>query len=163
NEVKSLGIVDSTTATPEQALIGRFWNGPIQNYWNEITQTAVLAHHLSTAQSARLFALLDLAIADGVIAFYDGKYTYNFWRPVTRSQNQSGNIAGRSLVAGGHQYRPGSDLPRRARGHCRRRSDGAGFLFRKRSLRFHCHFRGAAGRGAFFHQILGRRRGGDLE
>ena len=83
NEVKSLGIVDSTTATPEQALIGRFWNGPIQNYWNEITQTAVLAHHLSTAQSARLFALLDLAIADGVIAFYDGKYTYNFWRPVT--------------------------------------------------------------------------------
>jgi hypothetical protein len=83
NEVKSLGIVDSTTATPEQELVGRFWNGPIQNYWNEIAQTAVTAHHLTTAQSARLFALLDLSIADGVIAFYDAKYTYNFWRPVT--------------------------------------------------------------------------------
>ncbi len=83
NEVKSLGIVASTTATPDQALTGRFWNGAIQNYWNEIAQTATLGHHLTTAQSARLFALLNLSFADGVIAFYDTKYVYNFWRPVT--------------------------------------------------------------------------------
>jgi hypothetical protein len=42
-----------------------------------------LAHNLTTAQSARVFGLLNLAIADSVIAFYDAKYTYNFWRPVT--------------------------------------------------------------------------------
>ena len=83
NEVKALGIVNSTAATPDQALTGRFWNGAIQNYWNEITQTAALAHNLTTAQSARLFALLNLTLADGVIAFYDAKYTYNVWRPVT--------------------------------------------------------------------------------
>jgi membrane-associated phospholipid phosphatase len=83
NEVKSLGIANSTAATPDQALIGRFWNGAIQNYWNEITQTAVHAHHLTTARSARVFALLNLTLADEVIAFYDSKYTYNFWRPVT--------------------------------------------------------------------------------
>jgi membrane-associated phospholipid phosphatase len=83
NEVKSLGIVNSTAATADQALIGRFWNGAIQNYWNEIAQTAVLAHHLTTAQSARVFALLNLTLADEVIAFYDTKYTYNLWRPVT--------------------------------------------------------------------------------
>jgi hypothetical protein len=83
NEVKSLGIANSVTATADQALIGRFWNGPIQNYWNEITQSAAQAHHLSTAQSARVFALLNLTLADEVIAFYDAKYTYNFWRPVT--------------------------------------------------------------------------------
>jgi hypothetical protein len=83
NEVKSLGIAGSTTATPDQALTGRFWNGAIQNYWNEIAQTAALAHGLRTAQGARLFALLNLSFADGVIAFYDAKYTYNFWRPVT--------------------------------------------------------------------------------
>lgn len=83
NEVKALGIANSTAATPGQALIGRFWNGAIQNYWNEITQTAVTAHHLNTAQSARAFALLNLTLADSVIAFYDAKYTYNFWRPVT--------------------------------------------------------------------------------
>jgi membrane-associated phospholipid phosphatase len=83
DEVKSLGIANSTTATADQALIGRFWNGAIQNYWNEITQTAVHAHQLTTAQSARVFALLNLTLADEVIAFYDSKYTYNFWRPVT--------------------------------------------------------------------------------
>src|ERR1700719_2592957 len=86
NEVQSLGIVHSTTATADQALTGRFWNGAIQNYWNEIAQTATLGHQLTTAKSARLFALLNLSFADGVIAFYDSKYTYNFWRPVTAIQ-----------------------------------------------------------------------------
>jgi len=83
NELKSLGIAGSTTATPDQALTGRFWNGAIQNYWNEIAQMAAVTHKLTTAQNARLFALLNLTIADDVIAFYDAKYTYNFWRPVT--------------------------------------------------------------------------------
>jgi PAP2 superfamily len=83
NEVQSLGIAGSTTATPDQALTGRFWNGAIQNYWNEIAQTAAVAHSLTTAENARLFALLNMAFADDVIAFYDAKYTYNFWRPVT--------------------------------------------------------------------------------
>jgi hypothetical protein len=83
NQIKSAGIVNSTTATADEALTGRFWNGAIQNYWNEITQTLSLAHGLTTAQNARLFALLNLSFADDVIAFYDAKYTYNFWRPVT--------------------------------------------------------------------------------
>jgi len=83
NQIKSIGIVNSTTATADEALTGRFWNGAIQNYWNEISQTASLAHSLTTAQSARLFALMNLSFADDVIAFYDAKYTYNFWRPVT--------------------------------------------------------------------------------
>jgi len=93
DQVKSLGIAGSTTATADQALTGRFWNGAIQNYWNEIAQTASLAHNLTTAENARLFALLNLSFADSVIAFYDAKYTYNFWRPVTaiRAATTDGN------------------------------------------------------------------------
>jgi hypothetical protein len=83
NQTKSLGIANGTTATADEALTGRFWNGAIQNYWNEIAQTLSLARGLTTAQNARLFALLNLSLADDVIAFYDAKYTYNFWRPVT--------------------------------------------------------------------------------
>ena len=83
NEIKSLGTMTGSTATADQALTGRFWNGAIQNYWNEIAQTASLANGLTTAQNARLFALLNFALADTVIAFYDAKYVYNFWRPVT--------------------------------------------------------------------------------
>jgi len=69
--VKSLGVANSTSATPHQALTGHFWNGAIQNYWNEITQTATLQDALTTAQSARLFALLNVTLADEEIAFYD--------------------------------------------------------------------------------------------
>jgi PAP2 superfamily protein len=83
NEVQAFGVAGSTAASADQALTGRFWNGAIQNYWNEIAQTASLAHGLTTAQNARLFAQLNLTFADAVIAFYDAKYTYNLWRPVT--------------------------------------------------------------------------------
>jgi hypothetical protein len=95
NEVKGVGIAGSTVATADQALTGRFWNGAIQDYWNEIAQSAAQANHLNTAQTARLFALLNLSLADGVIAFYDAKYTYNFWRPVTaiRAADADGNPA----------------------------------------------------------------------
>jgi membrane-associated phospholipid phosphatase len=86
DEVKSLGFINSTTRTPEQTLIGMFWNGNIQDFWNEIAQTAALKHHLNLAQSARLFALLNISLADTTIAFFDAKYTYQFWRPVTAIQ-----------------------------------------------------------------------------
>jgi hypothetical protein len=92
NQIKSLGVANSTTATADEALTGRFWNGAIQNYWNEIAQTLSQAHGLSTAQNARLFALLNLSLADDVIAFYDTKYTYNFWRPVTAIRSADTSI-----------------------------------------------------------------------
>jgi len=92
NEVKTFGITNIAASSADQALAGRFWNGAIQNYWNEIAQTAVLAHSLTTASSARLFALLNLSVADSVIAFYEAKYTYNFWRPVTAIREASTQI-----------------------------------------------------------------------
>jgi hypothetical protein len=109
NEVQSLGIAGGTAATPDEALTGRFWNGAIQNYWNEIAQTASIDRHLTTAQNARLFALLNLSVADSVIAFYDAKYTYNRWRPVTAiraadTDDKSRHDARSELVARGRQH-----------------------------------------------------------
>jgi hypothetical protein len=86
NEVKSLGLITSATRTADQTQIGQFWNGNIQDFWNEIAQTAALAHHLDLAQSAHLFALLNISLADTTIAFFDTKYTYDLWRPVTAIQ-----------------------------------------------------------------------------
>src|SRR6266550_8258649 len=83
NEVKSLGLISSATRTADQTQIGQFWNGNIQDFWNEIAQTAALTHHLDLEQSARLFALLNISLADTTIAFFDAKYTYDLWRPVT--------------------------------------------------------------------------------
>jgi PAP2 superfamily len=83
NEVESLGSATSTTRTPEQTEIGKFWNPPIQNFWNRIAQTVALARHSDLPTTARLFAALNLSFADSAIAFYDAKYTYRLWRPVT--------------------------------------------------------------------------------
>jgi hypothetical protein len=83
NEVQSLGSAASTTRTAEQTQIGRFWNPPIQNFWNQIAETVALAHHSDLPTTARLFAALNLSFADSAIAFYDAKYTYRLWRPVT--------------------------------------------------------------------------------
>ena len=80
-QVQSLGQNSSTTRTPDQTTIATFWGGSIWNYWNEIAQSASLAHHDTLAQDARLFAQLNVAFADSVIAFYDAKYTYHLWRP----------------------------------------------------------------------------------
>ena len=80
---RSLGSATSTTRTPEQTEIGKFWNPPIQNFWNQIAETVALAHHTDLPTTARLFAALNLSFADSAIAFYDAKYTYQVWRPVT--------------------------------------------------------------------------------
>jgi hypothetical protein len=69
-------------AAEDQTTLARFWAAPIQNYWNEIAQTASLQRHLSLEQDAVLFAALDATVADSVIAFYDAKYAYRLWRPI---------------------------------------------------------------------------------
>src|SRR5712691_651856 len=83
NEVKSLGQNTSTTRTPDQTVIAKFWAGPIWNTWNEIAENAALAHHTNLEATARVFAMLNLSFADSTIAFYDAKYHYQLWRPVT--------------------------------------------------------------------------------
>jgi membrane-associated phospholipid phosphatase len=82
-EVRSLGSAASATRAADQTQIGQFWAPPIWITWNEIAQTAALAHHDTLMQDARLFALLDVTLADSTIALYDAKYAYRLWRPVT--------------------------------------------------------------------------------
>ncbi len=93
--MESLGQNTSTTRTPEQTVIGKFWAGPPWNLWNEIAENAALAHHTNLETTARLFAVLNLSFADSVIAFYDAKYHYQLWRPVTaiRLAKTTGNPA----------------------------------------------------------------------
>jgi uncharacterized protein (TIGR03118 family) len=98
NEVKDLGRVDSTDRTAQQTDVAKFWEGKaggpqIAGYWDEIAQGAALSQGNTLDQDARLFAELNVALADESIAFFDAKYTYNRWRPVTAVQlaDQDGN------------------------------------------------------------------------
>jgi hypothetical protein len=91
NEVKDFGRVDSTVRTPQETEVARFWEGKggtsgVPGYWNEIAESAAASRGNSLAQNARLFAELNVALADAVIGHFDAKYTYNRWRPITAIQ-----------------------------------------------------------------------------
>ncbi len=93
NEVKSLGPATGSTRTPEQTDIGRFWSDQPILQWNRAWRKISIEHGLSLRDNARFFAMLAMASADAIIACWDTKYTYNFWRPVTaiRAGNTDGN------------------------------------------------------------------------
>jgi hypothetical protein len=89
NEVKSLGGDDAATAsarTADQTEIALFWweSSPLK--WNRIARTVSADQGLTLWENARLFGLLNLALADGYIAMVDSKNHYNYWRPVTAIQ-----------------------------------------------------------------------------
>jgi membrane-associated phospholipid phosphatase len=83
NQVESLGQDTSATRTPEQTTIAQFWAPPIWNSWNEIAANQVTGHRSSLESAAHVFAALDLSLADSAVGFYDAKYHYQLWRPVT--------------------------------------------------------------------------------
>src|SRR5581483_4565867 len=67
NEVKEVGRLTSTTRSAEETAIAKFWSAaPVQNVWNQVAQSAGVAFHNTLAQNARLFAVLDAGLADGV-------------------------------------------------------------------------------------------------
>ncbi len=85
NEVKSLGGdgILSNARTPEQTEIAFFWVESSPLAWNRLARDVSAQRHLTLHENARLFGLLTLAMADGYIGSWEGKYHYNFWRPVT--------------------------------------------------------------------------------
>jgi hypothetical protein len=96
NEVKSLGGTKSTARTPEQTEAVLFWgNVNFGGSWQAAARELSIKQGLSVAQSARLFALLNMSLANAYIVNWDAKYTYNFWRPATaiRNGDQDGNDA----------------------------------------------------------------------
>jgi hypothetical protein len=94
NEIKALGgdgVTTPSARTPEQTEIARFWveSSPLQ--WNRIAR--IVSAPLDPWAQARLFALLNMSLADGYVSSFETKYHYNYWRPVTaiRAADTDGN------------------------------------------------------------------------
>ena len=89
NEVKYLGgdgVTTPSARTPEQTQIALFWVKSSPLGWNRIARTVATAAGLDPWANARLFGLLNMALADGYIAGFDAKFHYNYWRPITAIQ-----------------------------------------------------------------------------
>lgn len=92
NQVKSLGRATGSTRTPEQTDIAFAWAfnaGTVTppGAWNLIAQSIADRENFSLTQNARLFAALNVGLADAAIAAWDCKYNLDFWRPITAIQN----------------------------------------------------------------------------
>jgi len=88
NEVKALGAAVGSTRTEDQTEIALFWADGAgtetpPGHWNNIAQIIGAAQGNTLEENARLFGLLNIAMADAAICAWDAKYTFHFWRPVT--------------------------------------------------------------------------------
>jgi hypothetical protein len=109
NEVKELGEKKSTRRTAEQTETGRFWTITGPQSFDPIVRQLASAPGRSLSQNARLFALVEMAVADSYIAVFEAKYTYNFWRPITAIRN--GDIDGNEATVRDPSWEPLVDTP----------------------------------------------------
>jgi hypothetical protein len=109
NEIKALGAASNSTRTAEQADLALFWNSNYLVLWNHALRDIVGAHVPDINDSARLFALASLAMADAGITAWDTKFHYIFWRPVTAIQE--GDTDGNPDTAGDPNWRPLINTP----------------------------------------------------
>jgi hypothetical protein len=100
NEVKAIGKKDSAVRTADQTEIGIFWAydgspglGAPPRLFNQIARTIATLMGNTQVANARLFALVNLALADAGITCWETKYHYQFWRPIVaiRAAADTGN------------------------------------------------------------------------
>jgi hypothetical protein len=89
NDVKAKGAKNSSTRTPDETEIGIFWGydgsqkiGTPPRLYNQNARTLAIQQGNSLGQNARLFALINLAMADAGLQCWETKYFYNLWRPI---------------------------------------------------------------------------------
>ncbi|GAB2721151.1 vanadium-dependent haloperoxidase [Nocardia thraciensis] len=116
-EVRGKGIATERIGTlpqgifprvPEETLIGLFWGydaakgiGTPPRLYNQIVRAVAAARPQRVAGHARLFALVNAAMADAGILAWDDKYRHNLWRPVLGIREHDPSIGPKSVVAQG--------------------------------------------------------------
>jgi len=87
SEIKALGAKNSTQRTTEQTAIAKFWEATAPAVYWPVARSVANVPGRDVVDNARLFAAAAVAMDDALIAVFDAKYTYNFWRPVTAIRN----------------------------------------------------------------------------
>ena len=95
NEVKEIGSIASTTRSAGQTLAARFWGeAPVQQARGSFRKF-IDDHDLDIVEASRFMAMVSVTYADALIACFDAKYEYTFWRPITaiKAGDTDGNPA----------------------------------------------------------------------
>ena len=86
DQVKELGRFDSGTRTVEQTTEALFWTDHDLRQWNEGMLRIAANRGLGLVQTARMLAMAHVSGGDAMIACFDAKYHYMFWRPTAALQ-----------------------------------------------------------------------------
>jgi hypothetical protein len=109
NEIKALGGKSSTRRMHEQTEAARFWEATLPPIYHGVVRSVANVPGREITQNARLFAAVTQATDDAMIATFDAKYHYNFWRPVTAIRN--GDIDGNGTTERDPSWTPFIDTP----------------------------------------------------
>ena len=91
NLTRLYGAKTGSLRTPQQTEIGLFWTEHTPTQYNRAFRGLALQQGLSTSDSARMFAMVDIAAVDALVGCMNAKYHYLFWRPVTAIRAGGGN------------------------------------------------------------------------
>jgi hypothetical protein len=88
NEVKERGSAASVARTPEETLLAQLIAGvttstPFMSVWNNVARDIAEAQGFTVVETARLFALVNVSLNDGLQTSFSSKFVYDLWRPVT--------------------------------------------------------------------------------
>jgi PAP2 superfamily len=110
-EVKTPGGKTSAKRSAEQTEAARFWDYSLPAIYHGVVRSVALAQpqQRDLVRNARLFAAAAQAMDDALIAVFDAKYHYNFWRPTTAIRN--GDIDGHEATQREASWTPLIDVP----------------------------------------------------
>ena len=109
NEIKSIGARNSTRRNEEQTQIARFWEAVEPAIYAQIVRSVAEAPGRDVVGNARLYSAVYQAIDDALIAVFDAKHHYGFWRPITAIRN--GDIDGNNATERDASWLPFIDTP----------------------------------------------------
>jgi hypothetical protein len=109
NEVRMVGGKNSTVRTAQQTDIARFWEETRPLIYHAVVRSVATMPGRTVTQNARLYAAASMAVDDALMAVFDAKYAYNFWRPVTALRND--HTAGKTKVSADLGWTPFISTP----------------------------------------------------
>jgi hypothetical protein len=105
DEVKRVGELNSSDRPQDRSNVAKFYAAaaPTQ-VWNAAAQQVASERRMSLSAEARAFALMNMATSDALVAIFDTKYFYVFWRPVTAIR--AGDLDGNPRTDGDPAWTP---------------------------------------------------------
>jgi hypothetical protein len=109
NEVKAMGAKNGSRRSAEQTDIARFWEATLPSVYHGVVRSVAEQPGRDVTRNARLFAAVSQGMDDALIAVFDAKYHYNFWRPITAIRN--GDIDGNDATERDASWTPLVETP----------------------------------------------------